>query len=750
MQNQKQPINNHSSQNVPKENVDNTHNNNNHNDNNNTDLQLLDHDFILINTIPSSTFHHSNQNNNLIENNLIENNKQQQQTNEKQEMLLTNILPIKSLFNNNHHHHGHGHGHNKGHHIIMKRKKKKRELNCMNLVILLLLYNNNNNTSLTTNNNSTPSSITTTTTSSPSTNNNSNTNNNNEISTTTNNNPTTTIEENNNKPINNNHHKDNEQNNKEEEEDEKEEEEEISPYITYEISSDHTTLAFVALKNNMDIDEVLNLNPNLSSYDTLEFGQKVKIRNPLYYDYLQKRKERREKCNKHLELRDQIGEVELESLRKELTSPNSNSPNSNNSNTNNNNTNLNNKNITGNISHVSREEGENVKHRSTLENTITPRGRAKSEIIQLPNFLREMIGQTNIFPNKHSSPSSSSNNHNTTSNNNSPSSNNTTSIQQNTTTSGNHSPNIITTPFTHHHSLYAQRQHLKIPKITNGYKSSFLKEEIHFKLLNISFPLRFKNKNLNLLYSTHDHGYSLLTLYRKIEGFNPIIVFIETTKKEIFGCFISNEVSFTKYDKYYGEGECFIFRYLDIDMEMKNHFLKKENELCGDDEEDFVFLQKEEIEGHHVTTNVEHHDTHHVTNHATHHKLLQENEENHTTIQVYKWTKKNNYFISTTIKHFAVGGGGDGYSFQIDGDLRFGTTHRSDTFDNELLCGECDFEILNVEVYTFEEFGGSSFGNVLSVAGSGYGHGGASSSVKTPTTTSSYAFKEKVGESNLY
>ena len=46
-------------------------------------------------------------------------------------------------------------------------------------------------------------------------------------------------------------------------------------------------------------------------------------------------------------------------------------------------------------------------------------------------------------------------------------------------------------------------------------------------------------------------------------------------------------------------------------------------------------------------------------------------------------------------------GSGGGAGLMIDHDLIYGHTNECDTFENELLGAQCDFEILVLEVFSF-------------------------------------------------
>lgn len=67
--------------------------------------------------------------------------------------------------------------------------------------------------------------------------------------------------------------------------------------------------------------------------------------------------------------------------------------------------------------------------------------------------------------------------------------------------------------------------------------------------------------------------------------------------------------------------------------------------------------------------------------------------------QKYTWTGKNDLFVVSNPTNFAIGGGGEGFSFQLDDELATGVSNRSETYNNEILSSNEFFKCLNVEVW---------------------------------------------------
>ena len=74
------------------------------------------------------------------------------------------------------------------------------------------------------------------------------------------------------------------------------------------------------------------------------------------------------------------------------------------------------------------------------------------------------------------------------------------------------------------------------------------------------------------------------------------------------------------------------------------------------------------------------------------------------TPQVYRWTRENNWFFISDHNHLAIGGGGDGFAFQLDEDLDTGVSNRSATYNNNQLSSGEFFRVLNVEIFSMGEF----------------------------------------------
>jgi len=171
-------------------------------------------------------------------------------------------------------------------------------------------------------------------------------------------------------------------------------------------------------------------------------------------------------------------------------------------------------------------------------------------------------------------------------------------------------------------------------------------------------PERVSSIKPTLAYSSNEHGVSLTTFYNRVDKYEPTILVIRTTKKEVFGAYCSTSWAQRnqKDDKglrmrYFGTGESFLFKFADGSSVTKYEWVKKDD--SSDDESDDNDRAKE-------------------------------------------------LFMSGDNTMITVGGGG-GTALYLDENLRFGQTERCETFENDPLCSERDFSINIIEVFGFND-----------------------------------------------
>jgi len=139
--------------------------------------------------------------------------------------------------------------------------------------------------------------------------------------------------------------------------------------------------------------------------------------------------------------------------------------------------------------------------------------------------------------------------------------------------------------------------------------------------LRFHLPRRYRDHpTWELIYSLSDHGYSFLTVYDKIADKGPLLLVIKDTQDQVFGAYLSESVRVS--NRFYGSGECFLWR-------------------KGDNQRPF---------------------------------------------KVYEWSGLNELNMLTSRDTIAFGGGKQGrFGLSLDQDMEGGTTAYCDTFRNDPL-----------------------------------------------------------------
>ena len=71
-------------------------------------------------------------------------------------------------------------------------------------------------------------------------------------------------------------------------------------------------------------------------------------------------------------------------------------------------------------------------------------------------------------------------------------------------------------------------------------------------------------------------------------------------------------------------------------------------------------------------------------------------------VHVYHWSKKNDYFITSSDNEIAIGGGGSA-ALWIGGDMDRAMSEKCETFASPQLTEEMEFRIINLEAWTLQE-----------------------------------------------
>ena len=76
------------------------------------------------------------------------------------------------------------------------------------------------------------------------------------------------------------------------------------------------------------------------------------------------------------------------------------------------------------------------------------------------------------------------------------------------------------------------------------------------------------------------------------------------------------------------------------------------------------------------------------------------------SLNVYRWTQTNEFFMFSSHERVGMGGGGEGFAFVLDADFYRGGSYRSETFGNPRLTNSETFRVRNVEVWGFDSLTG--------------------------------------------
>ncbi|KAL4220410.1 hypothetical protein ACF0H5_020813 [Mactra antiquata] len=183
------------------------------------------------------------------------------------------------------------------------------------------------------------------------------------------------------------------------------------------------------------------------------------------------------------------------------------------------------------------------------------------------------------------------------------------------------------------------------PMILQNLGSNTLTADSLYALLTW-LPTRYAICQPELLYTSEEHGTSLVTLYQRVENYQPTVIIIKTTNDEVFGAFCSTYWRERRQKShllsYFGTGETFIFT------------------------------------------------------------LAPEKKK-------YDWVGLNDENIPNTASMFQAGdrsiltiGGGHGEAISLDEMMLHCRSERCDTFNNEPLSQSEDFVCKVVEVYGFQ------------------------------------------------
>jgi hypothetical protein len=143
-----------------------------------------------------------------------------------------------------------------------------------------------------------------------------------------------------------------------------------------------------------------------------------------------------------------------------------------------------------------------------------------------------------------------------------------------------------------------ERPYPHLPSFSLGMSSSILTPG-HFSLLFHHIPFRLQSLSLYLIYSRSVDGISLQTVFHKCESFlnmhnnlnreRSILMVLKESEGVIFGAYLTN--SFHTSDRYYGERECFVWRFVSDDSSANIKCASKEGSQHVEEKKGCLMLE---------------------------------------------------------------------------------------------------------------------------------------------------------------
>ncbi|XP_062528257.1 oxygen resistance gene 1 isoform X7 [Bombyx mori] len=198
----------------------------------------------------------------------------------------------------------------------------------------------------------------------------------------------------------------------------------------------------------------------------------------------------------------------------------------------------------------------------------------------------------------------------------------------------------------------------------------------HREKLCSVLPARAQGYMWSLAFSTSQHGFSLASMYRKMQRVDsPVLLVIQDTDNNVFGAMTSCALHPSEH--FYGTGESFLYSFQRIEEDTSPgahgpvHADDANKETDSDNQSD---AKKEDNE---------------------------QSQTVKTKFKYWGWTGDNMYFIRGSNDNISIGAGDGKFGLWLDGDLYLGRTQRCKTYGNEPLTTREDFIVKIMECWTF-------------------------------------------------
>ncbi|XP_013193063.2 nuclear receptor coactivator 7 isoform X4 [Amyelois transitella] len=193
----------------------------------------------------------------------------------------------------------------------------------------------------------------------------------------------------------------------------------------------------------------------------------------------------------------------------------------------------------------------------------------------------------------------------------------------------------------------------------------------HREKLCSVLPARAQGYMWSLAFSTSQHGFSLSSMYRKMQRVDsPVLLVIQDTDNNVFGALTS--CALRPSEHFYGTGESLLFSFQRVEERRPSQPPLPASEDKPKEDED------------------EHKD-----------EKGDQPPPVKTKFKYWGWTGDNMYFIRGSADNISIGAGDGKFGLWLDGDLYLGRTQRCTTYGNEPLTTREDFIVKIMECWTF-------------------------------------------------
>ncbi|XP_059049404.1 TLD domain-containing protein 2 isoform X2 [Achroia grisella] len=187
-------------------------------------------------------------------------------------------------------------------------------------------------------------------------------------------------------------------------------------------------------------------------------------------------------------------------------------------------------------------------------------------------------------------------------------------------------------------------------------------------------PARAQGYMWSLAFSTSQHGFSLASMYRKMQRVDtPVLLVIQDTDNNVFGALTSCALHPSEH--FYGTGESLLFSFQRVLEETRRH--SQPTIEPNKDKDSEVKDEEHTEEKGDQPTPVK------------------------TKFKYWGWTGDNMYFIRGSTDNISIGAGDGKFGLWLDGDLYLGRTQRCTTYGNDPLTTREDFIVKIMECWTF-------------------------------------------------